>query len=324
MKEYHNLIPNLLETYPRANLLQIPAIIHRLPRLSSHLGHEIYILRDDLTGFALGGNKTRKLDYLIGDAIAKKADTLVTMKATSFSRNAAAAASAAGLDLHVVLSGTDHEQNSASQAFFCQYETKLHYVPEGESALPDACSQLVVSLKAQGKAVYDLHPGGSDSIGALGYVRTFHEILDFSYRSDVHFSHIIHSTSSAGTQAGLVLGQCISKFDTCILGVGASLKASDQSERVRDLALSTAYMLGVQFDETKIFVDDKFIGPGYATPSEEGRNAVKLFATMEGILLDQVYTGKAAAALLHYAKNGAFEGDSVLFIHTGGNAGLFY
>ena len=90
MKEYNKFFPNLLRKYPRANLLQAPAIIHRLPRLSSHLGHDIYILRDDLTGFALGGNKTRKLDYLVGDAVAKKADTLVTMKATSFSRNAAA------------------------------------------------------------------------------------------------------------------------------------------------------------------------------------------------------------------------------------------
>ena len=324
MHNYSNSITNLLEKFPRAGLLQVPAIIHSLPRLSSHLGHDVYILRDDLTGFALGGNKTRKLDYLVGDAVARKADTLVTMKATSFSRNAAAAASACGLDLHVVLAGTESEQNPASQAFFSQCGTMLHYEPQGESVLADACSHLVDVLKKQGKTVYELHPGGSDSIGALGYVRAFHEILDFSYRSGVHFSHIIHSTSSAGTQAGLVLGQCISTYDTCIIGVGASLKADAQSERIRDLARSTARMLGIQFDETKIVVDDKFIGPGYATPSEEGRKAVKRFAAREGILLDQVYTGKAAAALLHYATHGALEGGSVLFIHTGGNAGLFY
>jgi D-cysteine desulfhydrase len=324
MREYNNMIPSLLEKHPRANLLQTPAIIHKLPRLSSRLKHNIYVLRDDLTGFALGGNKTRKLDYLIGDAVDRKADTLVTMKATSFSRNAAVAGSACGLDLHVVLPGTESEQNPASQAIFSQCDTKLYYVPEGEGALPDVYSQLVESLKANGKAVYELHPGGSDSIGALAYVRTFHEILDFSYRSGVHFSHIIHSTSSAGTQAGLVLGQCISIYDTCILGVSASVKTSVQSGRVHELALSTANMLGIELDEKKIFVDDKFIGPGYAIPSEEGSDAVKLFATLEGILLDQVYTGKAAAALLHYAADGAFEGDGVLFIHTGGNAGLFY
>ena len=254
----------------------------------------------------------------------RKADTLVTMKATSFSRNAAVAGRACGLDLHVVLAGTEAEQNPASQALFNQCGTRLHYVPEGGDALFDAYDHLVESLRIQGKAVYELHPGGSDAIGALGYIHTFHEILDFSYRNHVHFAHIIHSTSSAGTQAGLVLGQCTSAYDTCILGISASLKANVQSERVRELALSTAAMLGIQLDETKIFVDDNFIGPGYATPSEAGENAAKLFATLEGILLDPVYTGKAAAALLHYAKNGAFEDEGVLFIHTGGHAGLFY
>ncbi len=324
MDEYSNIIPSLLAKYPRANLLQVPTIIHKLPQLSAHLGHNIYILRDDLTGFGLGGNKTRKLDYLIGDTLDKKANTLVTMKATSFSRNAAVAGSVCGLDLHVVLVGTESEQNPASQAIFSQYDTKIHYVPDGKSALPDVYSHLVESLKTNGKAVYELHPGGSDSIGVLGYVHTFHEILDFSSRSGVHFSHIIHSTGSAGTQAGLILGQCLGKYDTRILGISASLKSSVQIERIRELALSTANMLGIRHDETKIFVDDNFIGPGYATSSEEGDSAVNLFATLEGILLDQVYTGKAAAALLHYAREGAFAGDSVLFIHTGGNAGLFY
>ncbi|MBW2410719.1 MAG: pyridoxal-phosphate dependent enzyme [Deltaproteobacteria bacterium] len=322
--ENSSTIPSVLEKFPRAELIQTPAIIHRLPRLSSHLGYDIYILREDLTGFALGGNKTRKLDYLIGDAIANKADTLVTMKATSFSRNAAAAASACGFELHVVLPGTDSEQNPASQAIFSQCDTKLHYAPEGESALAEVCSHLLESLETQGKAVYELHPGGSDSIGALAYVRVFHEIVEFSNRSGIYFSHIIHSTSSAGTQAGLLLGQCIDPYDTRIVGVNASLGADEQFERIFDLARSTAKMLGIQLDENKISVDDRFIGPGYARPFEEGKLAVKLFAMLEGVLLDQVYTGKAAAALCQYATNGKSEGDSMLFIHTGGNAGLYY
>jgi len=322
--ENSNTMQGVLEKFPRANLIQAPAIIHKLPRLSSHLGYDIYILREDLTGFALGGNKTRKLDYLVGDAIAGKADTLVTMKATSFSRNAAAAASACGLDLHVVLPGTDSEQNPASQAIFSQCGSKLHYAPGGESTVTDVYSHLVESLKTKGKAVYELHPGGSDSIGALAYVRAFHEIIEFSHRSGIHFSHILHSSSSAGTQAGLVLGQCIDAYDAGILGVSASLNANVQSERVCELARSTANMLGIQLDENKIIVDDRFIGPGYALPSEEGRLAVKLFATLEGILLDQVYTGKAAAALCHCITEGELKGDSVLFIHTGGNAGLYY
>ena len=320
----NKLISNLIADYPRADLIQTPTIIHRLPRLSSYLGHSVYILREDFIGFALGGNKTRKVDYLLGDAIARNADSLVTMNATSFSRNAAVAASACGLEFHVVLTGTESEQNPASQAIFKQCETKLHYVPEKKNSLQDVYSDLVRTLRTQGKSLYELHPGGSDSIGALGYVRVFDEIIDYSYRSNIHFSQIIHSTSSAGTQAGLVLGQCISIYDTCILGISASLKANLQYERIRKLALSTADLLGVKLDETKIVVDDGFIGPGYAVPSEEGKNAAKLFATLEGVLLDQVYSGKAAAALLHHVKNGTFKEGNLLFIHTGGNAGLFY
>ncbi len=322
--EYSSKIMGVLEKFPRANLIQAPAIIHKLSRLSLHLGYDIYILREDLTGFALGGNKARKLVYLVGDAIAGKADTLVTMKATSFSRNAAAAASACGLELHAVLPGADSEQNPLSQAIFSQCGTKLHYAAEGESALPDVYNCLVESLKTEGKAVYELHPGGSDSIGALAYVRAFHEIIDFSHRSGIHFSHILHSSSSAGTQAGLVSGQCLDAYDARILGVSASLNANEQLERVCELARSTTNMLGIKLDENKIIVDDRFIGPGYALPSKEGKLAVKLFATLEGILLDQVYTGKAAAALCHCITEGELKGDSVLFIHTGGNAGLYY
>lgn len=323
--DYDNkAILELIGEYPRADLIQTTAIIHKLPRLSSLLEHDIYILREDLTGFGLGGNKTRKVDYLFGDAIARNADTLVTMKATSFSRNAAMAASACRLDLHVVLMGTEADQNPASQALFKQCGTRLYYASEGVDSVSAVYGDLVETLKGQGKAVYELHPGGSDSIGTLGYVRVFKDIIDYSQRSKVHFPHIIHSTSSAGTQAGLVLGQCISGYDTQILGINASLESRLQEEKIRDLAQTTANILGAGFDKNQINVDAGFIGPGYAVPSEEGSDAVKLFASLEGILLDQVYSGKAAAALLHYINAGSFSGGNILFIHTGGNAGLFY
>ena len=316
-------IKSVLRQYPRAGLIQSDAIIHKLPRVSSQAGYSIYILRDDLTGFALGGNKTRKLDYLVGDAIAVDADTLITMKASSFSRNAAAAGRVCGLDVHVMLLGNQTEQNTASQAFFHQYGAKLHYVPQ-EDALAASYKEAVESLKRQGKAVYELHPGGSDSIGALGYVDAFGQIVDYSQRSGIHFSSIIHSTGSAGTQAGLVVGQCISGYDTHVLGISASQETLIQTERIRELASNTARMLGVRLDETKIAVDDGFIGPGYAVPSDEGRNAAGVFATLEGILLDHVYTAKAAAALLHYTSKKVLEGENVLFVHTGGNSGIYY
>lgn len=324
MKYDVQAISELIEQYPRADLIQAPLIIHKLPRISSLLEHGVYVLREDLTGFALGGNKTRKVEYLLGDAIARGADTLVTMKATSFSRNAAVAASAYGLDLHVVLTGTETDQNPASQALFQQCGTRLYYAPDGGNALVSAYDGLVETLRANGKYVYELHPGGSDAIGALSYVRIFNEIIGYSQRTKVHFSHIIHSTSSAGTQAGLVLGQNISAYDTRIVGISAALKNHSQKEKISDLVQSMAEMLGVRLDGVEINVDDGFIGPGYAISSEEGTEAVELFASLEGLLLDQVYSGKAAAALLHHARTGSLKGESILFIHTGGNAGLFY
>lgn len=136
-----------------------------------------------------------------------------------------------------------------SQAFFKQYDTKLHYVPENrESALADAYNHFVESLKTQGKLVYALHPGGSDSIGAHEYSQAFHQILDYSRSSGLHFSNIIQSSSSAGTQVGLVLGQCMSGYDTRILGMTTSRKADVQSQLVHELAVSAAQMLRIQLD----------------------------------------------------------------------------
>jgi len=319
-------IQQVLDRFPNANISITPTPIYRLSRLSSHLGSNIYIMREDLTGFAIGGNKNRKLDYLVGDAVRKNADTLITTNASSFSRNAAAAGKVFGFEVHVLLAGTESEQNTNSQALFHQFETVLHYAakvsPEGMAAKYD---NIVSALRNQKKVVYELHPGGSDSIGALGYINAFDQIMQYSKNSGIHFDKIIHSTGSTATQVGLLLGQSIGAYDATIIGMAASQKASVQKERIRQLASTTAEMLEIPFDESRIVVDDGFIGPGYAIESEEGDNAATMFALLEGVLLDSVYTGKAAAGLIHYAMNKMFsENENVLFIHTGGNSGLFY
>ncbi len=319
-----NTISDCLAAHKRANLIQIPAIIHKLPRISLRFNHEIYVLRDDLTGFGLGGNKTRKVDFLIGNALAQKATTLVTIKATSFSRNAAAGAAACGLPLHVILPGSEADQNLLSQSVFKKWGAKLHYKIDDTAALENLQESLVASLRAHGEKVYVLHPGGSDPIGALSYVGVFKEICEFSEHTGVHFSHIIHSTSSAGTQAGLIVGQCITNYKTKVIGISASRTAHEQFDIVHDLALSTAHLIGGQIDQSKIIVDDGFVGPGYGQVSKEGEIASRTFSELEGLLLDPVYTGKAAAALLDYSKNDQFGGGPVLFIHTGGNAGMYY
>jgi len=282
-------------------------------------------MREDLTGFGIGGNKVRKLDYLVGDAIARKTDALITTKASNFSRNAAAAGSAFGLEVHVILAGQESEQNPASQALFHKFGARLYYVEDDPDALLAESDRVADELRGQGRTIYDLHPGGSDEIGSLGYVNAFAEIIQYSRDSGIQFGTIIHSTGSTATQVGLLLGQHLSAYDTTIIGMAASQKAGIQVERIRRLALSTAKFLGVGIDEATIVVEDGFIGHGYAIPSEEGNAATQLFAAMEGILLDDVYTGKAAAGLMHYAREGKFgKNENVLFIHTGGNAGQYY
>jgi 1-aminocyclopropane-1-carboxylate deaminase/D-cysteine desulfhydrase-like pyridoxal-dependent ACC family enzyme len=283
-------------------------------------------MREDLTGFAIGGNKNRKLDYLIGDAVRKNADALITTKASSFSRNAAAAGKVFGFEVHVLLPGDQSEQNTHSQALFHQFEAILHYVSTNSlEAITTEYDKIIGDLRNCDKVVYELHPGGSDEIGSLGYINAFDQIVQYSKNSGIHFNKIVHSTGSTATQVGLLLGQCISEYDTTIIGMAASQKAEIQIGRIRRLALATAQMLEITFDDSRIVVDDKFIGPGYAMRSEEGENATSMFALLEGVLLDSVYTGKAAAGLIHYAMNKMFsQNENVLFIHTGGNSGLFY
>ena len=319
-------IQQILAEFPNANISITPTPIYKMSRLSALLGSNIYIMREDLTGFAIGGNKNRKLDYLIGDALRMNADTLITMKASSFSRNAAAAGKVFGFEVHVILAGTESEQNTHSQALFRQFETVLHYAQsESPEAIAVKYEDIVNGLRDRNRVVYQLHPGGSDTIGALGYINAFDQIVQYTGKTGIHFDKIVHSTGSTATQVGLLLGQSISAYDAKIIGMAASQKAGAQRERVRELAETTADLLKISFDDSEIVVDDRFIGPGYAIESEEGRNAAKLFAVLEGVLLDSVYTGKAAAGLIQYAANGELgNNENVLFIHTGGNSDLFY
>ena len=312
-----SLISAKLADHPSAGLSLEPAPLYELPRLSARLGHRIYILREDLTCFGLGGNKVRKLDYLIGDALAQGAEVLLTSGASSFSRNLAAAGKVFGLEVHVLVPGEESAHNAASRALFEEFEATLHHGVDYASVLE--------RLTGEGRRVYELHPGGSDEIGALAYLRVFDQVVAHSDASGVHFDRIFLPSGSTATQVGLLLGQAITGYATSVIGVAISQTAGVQRQRVLELAVSTARMLGVAFDESLVQIDDRFLGDGYALPSPAGRAAVRTFAHLEGILLDQVYTGKAAAGLIRHAADGRFsKSDNVLFVHTGGNFGLFY
>jgi 1-aminocyclopropane-1-carboxylate deaminase/D-cysteine desulfhydrase-like pyridoxal-dependent ACC family enzyme len=323
MDKPQTAVASLLHRFPTANLLPNRAVIHRLDRISAAAGCNLFILRDDLTGFGLGGNKTRKLDHLLGDALQKGIDTLVTQKASSFSRNAAFAAKACGMQLHVVIPGDEAGHNPLSRNLFEKLDARLHHV--GNDGDVAACADaLVARLRHEGRNVHVLHPGGSDAVGTLGYLDLFDQIVGFTRETGVHFSDMVLAIGSAGTQAGLVIGQSVSGYATTITGITTRLSVEEQHAIIHELVQATGRMLGLSRLEASIVLDDTFVGPGYAIPSEEGTVAARLFAHQEGILLDHAYTAKAASALFRYARKRTFHGDNVLFIHTGGNAGLYY
>lgn len=324
-KKFTSKIKKQLSHYPSANF-SLPTPIQFLKRISAKLGINVYVKREDLTGFALGGNKIRKLDYLIGDAVQKKADVLITKSASSFSRNAAAACKAVGLKLHVFLKGTASEHNQHSQHFFEYFNAHLHYTPEqNDEILNQSYEQCIEKLKNNGKSVYELHPGGSDHIGTLGYIEVFDEIESYSEETGIQFSHIIHATGSSATQAGLLLGQNISGYRTQLLGFAIAQDTTTKINNISELAKMTAKHLDIQYDVSPLTIDDNYIGETYPLPTKSGNAAVQLFADNEGLLFDQVYTGKAAAGLIDYTKKGYFnKNDDILFIHTGGNGGMFY
>lgn len=291
-------------------------------------------MREDLTGFGLGGNKVRKLDFLIADAISKGYNTLITSHASSFSRNAAAAGRKFGLEVHVVM-GSD--ANPFSLQFFQSVGAHLHTLRrevggEIEMSEIELYKQVLKQLRESGKVVYELHPGGSNNVGALGYVKVFQEIIEYSLKSGVHFGNIILPSGSAGTQAGLVVGQILSDYQTIITGIAISQPQDIQEQRVAKLVTETLEMINglagadFQFQSSCIIVDDHYLGPGYAIPTDEGTAAVKSFVCNEGIILDDVYSGKAAAALINYCSvmKRFSESENILFIHTGGNGGLYY
>ena len=320
-------IRKLLRPYPKVPLAITPIPMGLMKRVSAQLGpgQRAWVMRDDLTGFALGGNKIRKLEYILGDALAKKVNALVVAGANSFSRNAAAACKTLGLEMHVLIGRDEAAHNPLSRDFFAMTGATMHYVADPEN-LPAEQRGLAQSLRSSGRKVQELHPGGSDTLGTLGYVEAFAEIIEFMAREGVVFDRIFHASGSAATQAGLVLGQAISGYtDTRIVGVATSKTAEVQTKRVADLASATADMLGIDFDPSKVIVDDRYLGEGYPIPSADSRAAVEVFARAEGLLFDPIYVGKAAAALLGHAHAGELgETANVLLVHTGGNAGVYY
>jgi len=313
----------MLKKPVRLNLAHLPTPLDPMPNLSKALeGVELWIKRDDMTGLAGGGNKTRKLEFLLADAQAQGSRTLVTRGAaqSNHCRQTAAAARHAGMECTLVLTGSSPAQVSGNLLLDDLLGAEVIWTGRED---PDLVLRDTYEKKqAGGFAPYLIPYGGSNILGASAYTLALQELL----QQDNGFDRIVFATSSGGTQAGLVAGARLFGFSGEILGISVDLALDSIASHVAMLAAQTAAYLGepTAFAPSDIHVNDSFLGEGYGVLGELETEAIRLFAREEGILLDPVYTGRAAGGLINLIRSGSIRGgERVLFWHTGGTPALF-
>jgi len=317
----------LTDKLARVSIAHLPTPLESLPRLTAQLGGpELWIKRDDQTGLATGGNKARKLEFLVADALAQGADTLITAGAaqSNHARQTAAAAAKFGLACRLVLRGEEPPQMQGNLLLDRMVGAEVVWV--GARPLTEAMSQVAEELQAAGRRPYVVPYGGSNPIGASGYVAAMEELLAQCAERGLHFDHIVHPSSSGGTQAGLVVGARALEYTGRILGISVDQQAGVLQRRLADLAMATSEHLGLglTFAPEDFAVEDGYLGGGYGVLGDLERAAIRTLARSEGVLLDPVYTGRAFGGLLDMIRHSAFRpGERVLFWHTGGTAGLF-
>ena len=317
-----------LTRFPRLEFIGAPTPLEYLPRFSDYLGRDIFIKRDDVTPMAMGGNKLRKLEFLAADALREGADTLITAGAIQSNHVRQTAAVAAKLGLHCVALlenpiGTRAENylTNGNRLLLDLFNVQVEMV----DALTDPTAQLdelATRLEAQGFRPYVIPVGGTNVLGALGYVESALEIAQ-QCEGAVSLSSVVVASGSAGTHAGLAVGleQLLPEVE--LIGVTVSRSVADQKPKVVTLQQAVAEQLELNSTADILLWDDYF-APGYGTPNEEGMEAVKLLARLEGILLDPVYTGKAMAGLIDGIAQKRFKDEGpILFVHTGGAPALF-
>ena len=321
-----------LARFPRRRYTPGYTPIAPLDRLSKALGGaRIWIKRDDLLGLAGGGNKTRKLEFLVADALAKGADTLVTCGApqSNHCRLTLGAANVEGLKCRLVLeervAGTYDPRSSGNNFLFGLLGVEARVVVPGGTDLLAAMNGVVRDLALEGRVGYAIPGGGSNAIGALGYVSCAQEILHQSFELGVDFKAVAVCSGSAGTHAGLLVGMQGARAGIPVHGISNSRHSPEQLPKVHALANDCAALLGIDpIDPDAVIIQDEHIGAGYSIPTPEMVEAVHMLARLEGILLDPVYTGKAMAGLIDNVRTGLYgKREDVLFVHTGGMPSLF-
>lgn len=322
-----------LSKFPRLRLAHLPTPLEPMKRLSEALGGpEIWIKRDDCTGLSTGGNKTRKLEFLMAEAQLQGADTVMTQGAVQSNhvRQTSAFAAKLGMKCHVLLEDRtgyiDDNYNHNGNVFI----DLLHgatYEKRGPGLDMNAEMEVVAEgLRSGGSNVYTIPGGGSNSTGALGYVDCAFELLNQANNMDLVIDHIVHATGSTGTQAGLISGLKAMNANIPLLGISVRAPREIQEENVYNLAVDTTAKLGCPgvVNREDIVANSDYVGEGYGFPTEAGIEAITMFAELEGILLDPVYSSKGASGLIDLIRKGRFnKSDRVVFIHTGGSASLF-
>ena len=322
-----------LAKFPRRRYTEGRTPIEKLSRLSEKLGGPtIYMKRDDLLGLAGGGNKTRKLEFLVAEALAQEADTLITCGAvqSNHCRLTLAAAVKEGLKCRLVIEervpGSYNPQSGGNNFLFLLMGVEKITVVPGGSDMKAAMQAVADEVAGEGGRAYVIPGGGSNPVGATGYVACAEEILAQTFELGINIDRIICASGSAGTHAGLVTGFYGNNSSIPVIGLNVSRPKADQEALGYDLVQRTAKHVGVNsaIPREAIVCFDEYVGPGYSLPTPAMAEAVRMLARLEGVLIDPVYTGKAMAGLIDLVRKGTFrKNENILFIHTGGSPALY-
>ncbi len=322
-----------LSRFPRVSLAHLPTPLEHLPRLSAELGGpQVWVKRDDCTGLATGGNKTRKLEFSLAAAIEEGADTIVTVGAlqSNHVRQTVAATCKLGLSCEVLLehrvqNPSDYYANSGNVFLDRLFGANLHEHPAGTDF--DAAMQEVADkVRSKGGKPYIVPGGASDKIGALGYVNCAFELLSQANDRGLVIDHLITATGSAGTQGGLIVGLKAMNSNVPLLGIGVSAAQEPQEEKVFELAVETADYIGAPgvVKREDVVANCDYVGDGYGIPTESMNEAIIMLARTEGLLFDPVYSGKGLAGMIDLIRRGDYsESQNIVFLHTGGSVALF-
>ncbi|MFX0114380.1 MAG: D-cysteine desulfhydrase family protein [Candidatus Hodarchaeota archaeon] len=317
-----------LDSIPRIHLCLLPTPIVPLQRLTKHLGGaKIFIKRDDLTGIAFGGNKNRKLEFLLADAREKKADVIVTEGALQSNHclQTAACSSKLGLECELVLSGEDPKTITGNLLLDQILDVRIHRVKD-RAERKIVMNEIEENLRSLGKTAYIIPSGGSTKIGALGYLNCASEISKQSKEMAVTFDYFVHSSGSGGTQSGILIGKELYYPELEVLGIsdGESKEALEAKIKGIIKEFNDEWGLDLRIHKDTIKVLEGYFGEGYGIPSQEMISTVKQIAKLEGIFLDPVYNGKAMVGLIDLIRSEAISRDqNVLFLHSGGGPSIF-